>query len=166
MAASKIYFTPETAVVFKNSGGDVTFTPKNMSNGNARVATQWDRGSGAKPGLYRWFAFSKSGSTYTVGRAVQIFFAQANDATNLPGRVSATDADVTSNAANLARNMQPVGSIVADVTTSSSLLVASGTVFIFGRYVSLYWLNDLGVALTNTDADHEFRIEAIPAESQ
>jgi hypothetical protein len=164
MATSKIYFNPETARTFA-SAGDTAFTPKNIASGNARVSAQWDRGAGAQPGLYRWFAKSKSGSAYTVGRAVQIFLSQAKDATDIPGRLGTSDATVNSGA-NSTRNLSPVGSIVADVTTANEALIASGTVFIYARYVSVFWLNDLGVALTNTDADHEFVLQAIPPEAQ
>jgi len=164
MAVSEILHKPGTARTFA-SAGDTTFTPKNISSGDARVSAQWDRGAGSLPGLYRWFAKSKSGSAYTVGRGVQIFLSQAKDATDLPGRVGTSDASI-STAADRVRNLQPVGSIIADTTTAGAAIIASGTVFIHSRYVSVLWLNDLGVTLTNTDADHEFVLQPLPPEAQ
>lgn len=164
MATSQILHTPGTTRTFAGSGGDTTFTPKNISGGAGRVSAQWDRGSGAQPGLYRWFAKTKSGSTYTIGRAVQIYLGQAKDATDIPGRLGTTDAALA--ATDNVRNLTYAGQIVADITTSSTALVSSGLVFIYARYVTVVWLNDLGVTLTNTDGDHELILQPLPPETQ
>lgn len=165
MAASKIYYNPETAVVFKSSGGDITFTPQNIASGDARVSAQWDRGSGAQPGLYRWFAKTNSGSAYTIGRSVQVFLAQAKDATDLPSNVGTSDASISS-AIDRTRPLDMIGSIIAPVTTASTALIQSGICFLAARYVSLLWFNDLGVTLTNTAGDHEFTLQPLTPENQ
>lgn len=164
MATSQILFTPGTARTFA-SAGDTVFTPASVASASARVSAQWDRGAGALPGLYRWFAKTKSGSAYTVGRGVQIFLSQAKDATDIPGRVGTADATIAA-AADTMRNLQAVGSIVADTTTASAALIASGVVFIHSRFVSVVWLNDLGVALNATNGDHEFILQSLPPEAQ
>lgn len=164
--ASKLYYTPETAVVFAPSGGDVTFTPTSVADGNARVSAQYDRGTGAKPGLYRWFAKSKTSGAVTAGKQAVIYLAQAQDATDIPGRIGTADASITSAATDRVRNLgAPVGVINADTTTTDAL-VASGVCFIYSRYISLVWLNQLGVGFSATDGDHEFELQAIPPESQ
>lgn len=161
--ANKLYYNPETAVVFKSSGGDVTFTPTSISSGHARVSAQYDRGSGAKPGLYRWFAKTEGASAPTAGRQVFLYLAQAKDASDIPGGIGTSDASITSNATDRVRNHTPIGAINADANTD---LIASGVCFIHSRYITVVWLNDLGVALTGTDADHYFDLQAIPPEIQ
>jgi hypothetical protein len=163
--ASKLYYNPETAVVFKSSGGDVTFTPTSISNGHVRVSAQYDRGTGAKPGFYRWFALSKTSGAVTAGTQIVVYLAQAKDATDIPGRIGTSDASITSSATDRMRNLTCIGAVNADTTTTDAL-VASGVCFIHSRYISLAWLNNLGVGLSATDGDHYFELQAIPPETQ
>ncbi len=164
MAVSKLYYNPETSVIFAPSGGTVTFTPTSVADANARVSAQHDRGTGAKPGLYRWFAKTKTSGAVTVGKQVIIYLAQAQDATDIPGRVGTTDATITT-AADRLRNLTPIGVLNADTTTTDAI-IASGVCFIHSRYISVVWLNQLGVGFSATDADHEFELQAIPPETQ
>ena len=165
MAVSELLWKPGTSVVFKSSGGDITFTPQNIASADARVSAQWDRGSGSKPGWYRWFGKTKSSASYTIGRAVQIYLGQAKDATDIPSNLGTSDASISS-AVDRMRPLDLVGAIVAPVATGSTALVQSGLLFIHSRYVSVVWFNDLGVTLTNTAGDHEFQIEPLSPESQ
>lgn len=163
---SEVLYNPGTSVVFKASGGDVTFTPTSVANGNARVSAQWDRGSGAKPGLYRWFAKTRVNSSVSVGKSANVYLAQAKDATDIPGRLGTSDASITSSASDRMRNLTAVGSINADTTSTSDDILASGTVEIYARYVTVVWLNLFGVTLSATDGHHYFELQPIPPQSQ
>jgi len=51
--ANKIYGAIETAVTFKESGGDAVITLKNLGYGAGRLSARYDRGAGSKPRLYK-----------------------------------------------------------------------------------------------------------------
>jgi hypothetical protein len=164
--ASKQYFAPETAVVFKSSGGDVVFTVESTANSALAHSAQRDRGAGSKPGFFRWFARVKGSTTLTIGAVIKIYLAQAQNATVIPGRLPATDGEIATGA-DLTRNLSPViGLIVADTTTSGASLNSSGTCFIWAQFISVVYLNELGQALSATAGDFEFVLQPIPPEQQ
>lgn len=166
MAASKLYYNPETKLTFKSSGGDVLFTPTSIADQTLRVSDQLDRGSGAKPGLYRWRAKTRVQATVVAGRQVRIYLVQTDDATDIPGRIGASDASFTS-AADQTRNLgAPIGYIAADSTSTSDDFIATGVCFLFARFVSLGWFNDQGAALNATGSNHYFELTPIPPEAQ
>jgi hypothetical protein len=160
---TKIYVAPETPVTFKASGGTVVFTPQNVASAAGRISTQWDRGTGSKPGWYEWRAKTKAGSALTVGTQLEIYLA-TSDGTIVDGNLGTSDAALA--AGDKRRNLQPVGSIVSDSTSSGEVQHGSGQVFIVARYVSVVWWNATGVTLTNTAGDHEFILTPIPDELQ
>lgn len=161
--ANKIYVNPETAITFKASGGDVVFTPKNVASAAGRISAQWDRGSGAKPGRYVWRVHTKASAGLTVGNALEIYFA-TSDGTDVDGNQGTSDAAFS--AADKRRNLQFVGSVVADSTSSGEVQIGSGVVEIFVRYLSVVWWNAFGQTLTNTDGDHTFTLTPVPDEIQ
>lgn len=161
--ANLIYAKRETAVSFKASGGDVVFTPQNVSNGAGRISAQYDRGSGSKPAVYEWRAKTKAAAGLTAGTILSIYLS-TSDGTVQDGNLGTSDAGVSS-AAKL-NNLQRVGSISADSTSSGEPQYASGFVTIVARYVSVVWFNSFGQALTNTAGDHEFILTPVPDEIQ
>ena len=166
MPASKQYFNPEVAVSFKSTGGTVVFTAEATANGALAHSAQFDRGTGALPGYYRWFARIKASAVMTVSSVVKIYLAQSLDATNVPGRIPVTDGEIDPGG-NQTRNLGAlIGIIVADTTDDTLPLNASGTCFIFSQFVSVCYLNELGQALSATAADFDFILQAIPPEQQ
>lgn len=161
--ANKVYAAPETAISFKSSGGDVTFTPTSVANGAGRISAQWDRGTGSKPMRYKWRAKTKAGAALAVGTQLEIYFS-TSDGTIQDGNQSTSDAAFA--AGDKRRNLQPVGVIEADSTSNGEPQYASGVVWIFDRYVSVVWWNALGQALSGTAGDHEFTLTAVPDEVQ
>lgn len=164
---SKQYFAPETAVSFKNTGGDVALTMTSLANGAGRVSAQWDRGSGSKPGLYRWHYKTKAAAALAVGARLELYFAQANGTgtTDIPGKLGTSDAAVSS--IDKLRNLgSPFGGINADSTSNGEEQVASGICFLYSRYVSVVVWNALGQALSSTASDHELILTPIPPELQ
>ena len=160
---NKVYVAPETPIVFKSSGGDVTFRPMNVGNGAGRISARWDRGAGAKPGWYKWRAKTKAASALTVGNQLEIYLA-TSDGTNADGNQSTTDAAFS--AGDKRRNLQPIGTLNADSATNGEPQIGSGVIFIADRYVSVVWWNAFGVALSGTATDHEFSLTPIPDEIQ
>lgn len=163
---SKLYYNPETATTWKSSGGDATLTFASTADQAIAIGAQVDRGSGAKPGLYRWFCALKVNATVVAGRQVRIHLVQAIDGTDIPGRIGTSDTEVTS-AGDRARNLgAPIGVVNADSTSTSDLFTASGICFVYGRYISPVLFNDMGVALNSSETGQYFVIQPIPAESQ
>lgn len=161
--ANKIYVNPETAIVFKSSAGDVVFTPQNIANNAGRISDRWDRGSGAKPSLYKWRVHTKAAAALAVGVTLEIWFA-TSDGTDADGNQGTTDAAFS--AADKRRNLQYVGGIFADSTSNGEVQIGSGLVEIRDRYVSVVWWNTLGQSLTNTAGDHTFTLTPVPDEIQ
>lgn len=164
--ASKQYFNPETAVVFKGSGGDVTLTFASTADQALAVSAQYDRQTGAKPGFYRWRIKTQINATGTIGKQVRVYLIQAKDATDIPGRVGTADTEISS-AADRTRNLgAPIGVVNADVTTSGTDFIATGVAFIQERFISVGIFNDMGVILHATESVHYFEIQPIPPEQQ
>lgn len=163
--ASKQYFNPESAVSFKSSGGTILWTPTSLANGSARHADQWDRGSGAKPGLYVVSIRLKSSSTLTVGNSARLYAAQSMNTSDIPGRIPSTDGTIAS-AADRLRNLTLIGSVALDSTTNTDSFVSLGLCELFGRYISLVLINDTGQALSSTATDHEIILTPYVPEMQ
>lgn len=166
MAVSKLYYNPETVIVFKGSGGDVTLTFASTADQALAVSAQHDRGTGVKPGLYRWRIKTQINATGTVGKQVRIYLIQAKDATDIPGRVGTSDTEIAT-AADRVRNLgAPIGYAVADVTTSATDFIATGLAFVYERFISVGIFNDMGVTLHATESVHYFELQPIPPEAQ
>lgn len=161
--ANKIYGSPESAITFKASGGTVTLTLTSLANGAGRISAQWDRGSGAKPSLYKWRGVVKAAAALAVGVPLEVYLA-TGDGTDIDGNQSTSDAAFS--ASDKRRNLQYVGSILADSTSNGELQKGSGLVEIRDRYVSLVIWNAFGQALTGTAADHYFSLTPVPDEIQ
>lgn len=166
--ANKIYHATETAVIFAESGGTVSFTPKNISSGVGRISAQWDRGSGSKPRRYKWYAKTKAAAALSVtsAKSLEIYLATARDGANtvVSGNQGTTDAAFASG--DKRNNLQRVGFVLADSTSNGEVQIGSGEVLISDRYISVVWWNNFGQALTNTAGDHEFVLVPIPDEIQ
>lgn len=163
--ANLIYHAPGTPITFKSSGGDVTFTPTSVANAAGRISAQWNRGAGSMPGLYRWEAITKAGAALAVGAVLEIYLATAHvSSSQIDGNQSTSDAAFS--AADKRRNLQVVGSIVADSTSNGEIQTASGWVLITARYVSVVWWNALGQTLSGTASDHSFTLTPYPLEIQ
>lgn len=162
--ANKVYGTLETAITIGSNSNTVLFTPKNVGTGAGRLSAEWDRGAGAAASRYLMLAFSKSGSTMTIGRAIRQYMTQ-HDGAKRPGTQGGSDAGFATETL-ISSGWTPLKPIVAHITTSSTVIVASQVITIVGRYVQFAWWNDLSVTLTNTDADHGLILIPAPPEVQ
>src|SRR5690349_17143191 len=118
--SSKLYYAPETKITFKGSLGDVALTFASAADQSLSVSAQYDRGSGSKPGLYRWRIKTQVNATVILGKVARLYLIQTDDATDIPGRVGASDTEISS-ASDRTRNLgAPFGIVAADVATSGT----------------------------------------------
>lgn len=162
--ANKIYVAPESAVTFGSNTDTVLWSIKNVANGAGRISAQWDRGTGSKPGWYRWQMKTKAAAALAVGVALELWLAFSRGGSIVDGNFGTSDA--AASAADKRNNLTRLGSIIADSTTNGEVQIGSGVIFLPYRYVSVLGWNTLGQSLTNVDADHQLAFEAIPWEIQ
>lgn len=165
--SNPIYYLPETSIVFAPSGGDVVFTPQNLANGAGRISAQWDRGSGAQPGLHRAFTSLKAGAALAVGAQLTVYLVQSygSGSNQVTGNFGTSDAAVSS--IDKLRNLgAPAGVVNADSTSNGEQQVTTFTCFLYARYIQVLWWNALGQTLTNTAGDQQFILTPIPPEIQ
>jgi hypothetical protein len=144
VSTQKIYETPGTPVVFKDSDATYTLALNNLAHGAGVISDQWDRGTGSLPGFYRvrcCFAFEAT-HTIVVNERVDIYIA-TSDGTNIDGTVGATSAALT---AVQCTNLQKIGSVIVDVVSKDAKITATFDVMLHERYVS--------VGVFNNTSDH------------
>src|SRR6185436_16746732 len=99
MSVSSIFLSEGTQKVFKNSGGDVVWTPKNISNGNGRISAVLDLGAAPRRFEFGWGLLSKFQSA-TAGNAIRMYVVQLEtNATTYQdggGGLGTSDATLTS----------------------------------------------------------------------
>ncbi len=140
--ASKIYVSPETPLVFKDSGGDAVITLQNLGAGVGRLSARYDRGAGSQPRLYKWRGVFPFETPPIVSEYVEVLIAES-DGTTADGGVSTADAALT---AGQKLNLPELGIVRVQTTDADVGFVASGYCLVSERYFS--------VAVWNTAADN------------
>lgn len=161
MSTNKIYQTPGTAVVFKNTGGDVVLTLKNIGNGAGRISAQWDRGAGALPVRLKVEVALKYGSAVTVGLGSRIYAYGTQTSANVD--VSTSDADL--GAETQVDNFAPVGINIASLNAVGPFH-SSHIIEVYGRYVSFAVWNASGQTLDNADGTSYITVIPFPDDIQ
>ena len=131
--ANKIYHAPEATTTFQESGGDVAITLKNLGFGVGRVSARVDRGTGSKPGLYRWRSVIQWEDNPVAGEEARIYLV-TSDGTLADGVASAYGDAIT---AGQLTNTDLIGIVKAQAATGSVDNVSSGTFEILDRYFSI-----------------------------
>jgi len=145
--ANLIYRALETALTFKDSGGDAVITLANLGFGAGRVSARYDRGSGSKARLFHWRAVVQFESAPIVGELVEIYLFES-DGTYMDGTLGTSDAALGS---DKRRNGKLIGVVVADTTSTATDIVASGMCMVNDRYISVgVWNGSAGDNLKNT----------------
>ncbi len=161
--ANLIYTASQTAITFKESGGDAVITLINLGFGAGRVSAQYDRGAGSKPMRYSWKAVMQFETAPAVGELVEIYLAQS-DGTNVDGNVGTADAALTT---DKRRNLDLIGVVVADSTSTATSNIASGICYIWQRYFSVgVWNASAADNLENTANANYITFTPIPDEVQ
>lgn len=164
---AELGFIRKTAIVFKSSGGDVTWTPSSTTGDQAgRRSARYDLGvtdTAPKPRLYEWRArMANGGSTGTLGRAIYLYLIGASASTGSESDGSQAETDAALASGDARRNMKPFGVLVCDATAAASVYRGSGLLWIPSRYIQIAHWNDLGVAISSTAADHELSLTPVP----
>jgi len=161
--ANKIYYSPETVIAFKASGGDVVLTLTNLGYGAGRISAVWDRGAGALPAEFRWRAVMQWEDNPAATDYAEIVLA-TGDGTLHDGTLGAGDGAMT---AAQKSNADVIGSVKAEAATGSTNRISSGSVLITDRYVSMgVWNGSATKNLKNTANVSYIILTPVPPESQ
>ena len=162
MATNKIYYTPGTAKTFKNTGGDVTLTLKNVANGAGRLSAQLDRGAGSLPARYKVEVVMKYAANVTIGLVSRIYLHAAENGSAL---VDGGTSDASIAAETQFGNFAFIGQNAA-AALSVGPFYSSHIVEIYGRYVSVGVWNASGQATENLDGSSYVVLTPIPDDVQ
>jgi hypothetical protein len=161
--ANKVYRAIETAITFKDSGGDAVITLANLGFGDGRLSAQYDRGAGSKPARYKWKGVFQFESAPAVGERVEIYLAES-DGTSADGAVGTSDAALT---AGQKSNLKMIGIVLAQTTDTATNFIASGLCTIWERYISVgVWNASAGANLENTANANFVTLTPMPEEIQ
>jgi len=167
MSTQQILALPGTLISFKDTSGDVVWTPADTALGHGRISAVWDRGTGAKPMLYRWEARVKWVATPAAGDEWRLYLVRSSasaTAANTDGGLTFGDADLTSET-ELSTHCKYVGRVVAAAADAAKC--THGGVEIADRYVAVAgWNASATKAIGTTDADMEFTLTPLIDEIQ
>jgi hypothetical protein len=161
---NKIYRAVETAITFRDSGGDVVLTMQNLAFGAGRVSAQYDRGAGSKAKLHEIIGVVQFETAPLVGEAVELYLFQS-DGTYVDGTVGVADAALTT---DKRRNGLFIGAVIVDTTSTATDIIARfPDVPITSRYYSIgVWNASAGDNLENTANASRIIITPMPDEVQ
>lgn len=161
---SKIYRAVETAITFRDSGGDAVITLQNLAFGAGRVSAQYDRGAGSKAKLHEVIGVVQFETAPVVGEAIELYLFQS-DGTYVDGTVGTSDAALTT---DKRKNGLLIGAICVDTTSTATDIVARFTdVPITSRYYSVgIWNASAGDNLKNTANTSRVIVTPMPDEIQ
>lgn len=161
-----IYNKPGTATTFQDSGADVALTLASLATGAGRLSTEWDRGAGAQPGLYRVQLRFQSNASPTVSplNMARLYLVTRDDATYRSGGLGATDAAVSSE--TLLALADLIGGVEITEASTSRAFVRAWHVAVFSRWVSVAVWNATGQSFHATAANNEVRFTPVPWEIQ
>ena len=143
----KIYRAVETAITFKDSGGDAVITLANLGFGAGRVSAQYDRGAGSKPMRYKWKAVMQWTASPVVGEVAELNVAES-DGTYIDGNVGAADAAFLT---GVKADLTLIGLVGVTAASGATNMIASGVCHIWERYFSVgVWNASAAKNLQNT----------------
>ena len=163
--ANLIYKLIETSLLFADAAQaeDVTLTLSALAAGAGRVSARHDFGVASNARLFEWRATFQMGTAGVVGETIDLYLA-TSDGTNPDGEEGTVDAALGS--ADSLANMQYIGSVVVDTTSTNTDITSSGFVVINARYTSVVVFNDTADALKTDTAVHGVTLTPVPEEVQ
>ena len=161
---NKVYRAVETAITFRDSGGDVVITLQNLAFGAGRVSARYDRGAGSLAQLHEVRAVVQFETAPALGESVEIYLFQS-DGTYMDGTLGTSDAALTT---DKRKNGQFIGSVIVDTTSVATDIIASfQNVPISARYYSIgVWNASAGDNLENTANASRIIVTPMPPELQ
>ena len=153
----------DNAPISFSASGDVTFSPASVAFAAGRKSDQWDRGASPRPEEYTWRAKTKLQATPIVGQTIDFYMA-SSDGTIIDGTTTSGDAAFTD--INALKNMDYIGSLIVDTTTTDSIQGA-GVFRMTARYgILVMWNATAAETLSATDGDHDFIVTPIYPQGQ
>lgn len=161
--ANEVLNKQGTAIVVKESGGNVVFTPKNIANNTGRMSASIDLGA-TFAGRYAVECQSKLASAPTAGLTIEVYWATSKDDSVWPGKVTGTDAAYPATVDDNKKQLALLGSLTCHNTTDAQIKTLG--LRPIGRYGVIVWINKTGQTLTNVAADHIVTLTPIIDEIQ
>lgn len=163
--ANKVYVAKETALTFADSAQTPTanLTLSALGAGSGRVSARHDLGASSVSRLYEWRATFQMGTAGVVGETIDIYLS-TSDGTNPDGEEGTADAALSST--NKLKNMQYIGSVSVDTTSTNTDITSSGFCEINSRYFSVVVHNNTADALKTDTAVHGVKLTPVPDEVQ
>lgn len=156
---ANLTYAQGSAVSFKASGGDVTFTLTSLANGSGRQSAKADLGA-TRARLYDVLFASSLASAGTNGNEVELYWGASTSGTagtDNPGSLSGSDAALTT-PDEYKLHLMYVGSLIVSNAAGTGIQKQK---FVFSpptRYGMFVVVNKSGQALGSTAGDHEVRI--------
>jgi hypothetical protein len=161
--ANKVYRAIESAVVFRDSSGDVVFGLQNLPAGQGKVSAQHNRGAGSLAQLHEVTAVFQMETAGVVGEAIEVYLFES-DGTYQDGTVGTSDAALT---ADKRRNGMLVGAVIVDTTSTATNIVARfKDVPITSQYYSVGVWNATADNLEDTANASRIIVTPMPPELQ
>lgn len=161
--ANKIYRVLETALTFRDSGGDAVITLQNLAFGAGRVSAQYDRGAGAKAQDFFVIGVMQYATAPQLTEVTEIYIFEG-DGTYVAGTLGTSDAALTS-AKKVNGNL--VNLNIVDTTSTNTDVVSMGRCTITMRYLSVgVWNASSGDNLRNTANTSSVILVPVPPEIQ
>lgn len=161
--ANLVYRAIQTALAFKDSGGDAVITLQNLGAGVGRLSARLDRGSGSKPVRHLWQGIFQFETAPVVGEIIEIYVLES-DGTYADAAVGTADAAFTAAQKN---NAKLIGVVYVDTTSTGVDIIASGICEIYQRYISVaVWNGSAGDNLKNTANANLVILTPMPDEVQ
>jgi hypothetical protein len=159
-----IYRAVETAITFRDSGGDVVLTLNNLGFGAGRVSARYDRGAGSRAELHEVTGVFQFATAPALGEAIEIYLFQS-DGTYMDGTLGTSDAALS---ADKRRNGILIGAVIADTTSTATDIIARfQNVPISSRYYSIgVWNASAGDNLNNSANTSRVIVTPMPPEIQ
>jgi hypothetical protein len=163
---NKVYYAPETAFTFADSGGDAVITLASLASGGGRLSASFDRGTGSKPGRHRWELNYRANAAPTVSsvNVVRLYLLTSVDNTKWTSGLSPADGALTPE--TLAGNSDFLGAAEITEASTSRDFNRAGFVNIMARYVAIVVWNACGQALHATAANNYVKFTPVPDEIQ
>lgn len=152
-----------TAIVIRESGGTVVFTPKNIANNVGRMSASIDLGA-TFAGRYAVELQSKLQVAPTAGLGIEAYWATSKDNSIWPGKVTGSDGAYPATVDDNKKQLTLLGSLICHNTTDAQIKTLG--LRPLGRYGVIVWINKTGQTLTNVAADHIVTLTPIIDEIQ
>ena len=161
--ANKILNGQDTAIVIKESGGDVTFTPKNIANNTGWMSDSIDLGENFAD-RYAVELQSELQVAPDAGLGIEVYWATSKDDSVWPGKVTGSDAAYPATVDDNKKQLTLLGSLICHNTTDAQIKTLG--LRPIGRYGVIVWVNKTEQTLTNVAADHIVTLTPIVPEIQ